>query len=88
VHVNTAKQMLYDFHKWQHGKRPGSVHATYLIYGTKKDEHGASQQQASQDDDVDMMSSMPEPEEEDDVIPVHTLSLVPEHELKGLGTFP
>jgi DNA polymerase delta subunit 3 len=80
--------MLYDFHKWQNGKRPGSVHATYLVYGTKKEEHGGSQPRPSQDDDdVDMMSSMPEPEETDDVIPVFTLSLVPEDGLKGLSGF-
>ncbi|OIW32156.1 hypothetical protein CONLIGDRAFT_678571 [Coniochaeta ligniaria NRRL 30616] len=82
VHVNTAKQMLFDFHKGQNGKRPGSVHATYLVYGTKKDEHASSQPRPSQDDDVDMMSSMPEQEETDDVVPVQTLSLIPENELK------
>lgn len=86
VHVNTAKQMLHDFHKWQNGKRPGSVHATYLIYGTKKDENASTKPQPSQEDDVEMMSSMPEPEDDDDVIPVRTLSLAPEHELKGLIT--
>lgn len=75
--------MLYDFHKWQNGKRPGSVHATYLIYGTKKDEHASTQPQPTQDDDVDMMSSIPEPEEDDDMVPVRTLSLVPEDRLKG-----
>jgi DNA polymerase delta subunit 3 len=75
--------MLYDFHKWQNGKRPGSVHATYLVYGTKKDEQASTQPQPTQDDDVDMMSSIPEPEEDDDMVPVWTLSLVPEDRLKG-----
>lgn len=82
VHVNTAKQMLFDFHQWQNGKRPGSVHATYLVYGTKKDEHASPQPQTSPDGDVEMMSSMPDPEENDDVVPVLTLSVVPEDELK------
>jgi DNA polymerase delta subunit 3 len=77
-------RMLYDFHKSQNGKRPGSVHATYLVYGTRKDEHGGSQPKPSQDDnDIDMMSSMPEPEENDDPVPVLTLSLVPEDRLNG-----
>jgi len=76
--------MLYDFHKWQNSKRPGSVHATYLVYGTKKDELANSQPQRSQDEDVDMMSSAPDPEEDDDVVPVKTLSLVAENELQGL----
>ncbi|KAJ9134547.1 DNA polymerase delta subunit 3 [Coniochaeta hoffmannii] len=84
VHVNTAKQMLYDFHKWQNSKRPGSVHATYLVYGTKKDELANSQPQRSQDEDVDMMSSAPDPEEDDDVVPVKTLSLVAENELQDV----
>lgn len=77
--------MLYDFHKWQNSKRPGSVHATYLVYGTKNDVHATSQPHPSQDRDVEMTSSIPQPEEEDDVVPVHTLSLVPEDKLKGLA---
>lgn len=70
--------MLYDFHHWQNGKRPGSVHATYLIYGTKREE----QTQVNQDGDVEMSSSPPEPEEQE-VIPVHALQLVSESELEG-----
>ncbi|RKU47206.1 hypothetical protein DL546_008175 [Coniochaeta pulveracea] len=76
VHVNTAKQMLYDFHKWQNEKRPGSIHAIYLIYGTKKEE----QDHGSPDGDVEMSSSPPEPEFQD-IVTRHTLQLVPESEL-------
>lgn len=89
VHVNTAKQMLYGFHKWQNGKRPGAVYATYLLYGTKKEDQGVPQSQASQaDGDIDMMSSpmpssAPEPEQTEDVVSVYSLCLVPEDELKG-----
>ncbi|KAK7527058.1 DNA polymerase subunit Cdc27 [Phyllosticta citriasiana] len=36
VHVNLAKQMLYDFHKTQNAKKFGSVHATYLVSGSKR----------------------------------------------------
>jgi DNA polymerase delta subunit 3 len=36
VHVNAAKRMLYDFHTHENAKRPGSVHATYLLAGYKK----------------------------------------------------
>ena len=36
VHVNAAKRMLYDFHAHENAKRPGSVHATYLLAGTKE----------------------------------------------------
>ncbi|KXT08221.1 hypothetical protein AC579_5567 [Pseudocercospora musae] len=40
VHSNAAKQMLYEFHRKQNSKKPGSLHATYLIAGTK---HSRSQ---------------------------------------------
>lgn len=70
--------MLYDFHKWQNEKRPGSVHATYLIYGTKKEEEA----QGNPDGDIEMSSSPPEPEFQD-VVTRHTLQLVPESELTG-----
>ena len=35
VHVNAAKRMLYDFHSHENEKKPGSVHATYLLAGIK-----------------------------------------------------
>lgn len=38
MHCNLAKQMLYEFHCKQNFKKPGSVHATYLITGIKKAE--------------------------------------------------
>lgn len=72
--------MLFEFHKWQNDKRPGSLHATYLIYGTKKpvDE---------EDGDVDMTSSQMSEESppvrfSDDVL-TETLSLVKQEELEG-----
>ncbi|KAI6247549.1 hypothetical protein HI914_04111 [Erysiphe necator] len=37
VHVNTAKEMLFDFHQKQNAKNPGTIHATYLIIGTRQD---------------------------------------------------
>jgi DNA polymerase delta subunit 3 len=36
VHVNTAKRILYEFHAHENGKKQKSVHATYLMAGTKK----------------------------------------------------
>ena len=36
VHVNAAKCMLYEFHEHENKKKPQSVHATYLLSGTKK----------------------------------------------------
>ncbi len=36
VHVNAAKRILYEFHAHENGKKPGSIHATYLLAGVKK----------------------------------------------------
>ncbi|KAL9124797.1 MAG: hypothetical protein Q9217_005916 [Psora testacea] len=33
VHDNAAKRMLYNFHHSQNSKKPGSVHASYIIEG-------------------------------------------------------
>jgi DNA polymerase delta subunit 3 len=35
VRINAAKRMLYDFHTHENAKKPGSVHATYLLAGIK-----------------------------------------------------
>jgi len=71
--------MLYDFHKYQNERRPGTVHATYLIYGVKK----TSKQQNGADGDIEMTSSMPETESHGETAPLFSLSLVAEDILKG-----
>ena len=38
VHVNSAKCMLYDFYESQTKRKPGSLYATYLVAGIKKQE--------------------------------------------------
>ncbi|KAK1700175.1 DNA polymerase subunit Cdc27 [Colletotrichum godetiae] len=76
VHVNTAKGMLYDFHRSQNGMRPGTIHATYLIYGTQ------AVQKVQNDGDVEMTSSPPDVEASEDVV-THSMSLVPGDLLKG-----
>ncbi|KFY28993.1 hypothetical protein V493_02589 [Pseudogymnoascus sp. VKM F-4281 (FW-2241)] len=35
VHVNIAKEMLFEFHQQQNRKKPGTVYASYLIAGKK-----------------------------------------------------
>lgn len=75
--------MLYDFHEWQNVKRPGAVYATYLLYGTKQSDEGASQGQAGKNGDIEMTNSIPEDESASEVVPTLTLSLVPEEHLKG-----
>ena len=74
--------MLYEFHRSQNAKRPGAVHATYLVYGTKTAADGPSARNGS-DGDVEMASSAPEVESLAEVVPTSTLSLVPEEQLKG-----
>ncbi|OCK83591.1 hypothetical protein K432DRAFT_379368 [Lepidopterella palustris CBS 459.81] len=93
VHVNLAKQMLFDFHDKQNAKKPGTVHATYLITGTKRP--GPSQHSNgihSQDGEDSIMqsspymSSMPEQEEVTDVaeevVPVTSIILCRQEELE------
>lgn len=79
--------MLYEFHTLQNEKRPGTVHATYMIYGVKRTAQANGH--SSHDDDVEMTSSPPlalEPAEE---VPQTTLSLVTEDQLSGMAqAFP
>ncbi|KAG7136333.1 DNA polymerase delta subunit 3 like protein [Verticillium longisporum] len=74
VHVNTAKGMLYEFHKSQNATTPGKVHATYLVYGTKS-------AGVQEDGDHEMTSSPPEMDAMGDDVPTHTLTLVHEDRL-------
>lgn len=78
---STLVRMLYEFHTEQNGKRSGSVHATYMLYGIRKtpQTNGHSQQ----DGDVHMTSSPPVLDSAVDDGPVITLSLVAEESLKG-----
>ncbi|KAK3318560.1 DNA polymerase subunit Cdc27 [Apodospora peruviana] len=82
VHPNTAKQMLYDFHKSQNDKRPGAVHATYLVYGIKASGDLSSAPQNGADGDVEMTSSMPEVDSLDNTVPTFILTLIQEQHLK------
>lgn len=63
VHSNTAKQMLYEFHRKQNERKPGRVHATYLLTGTRRVETATQQINggASQEEDTPMQSSPPFP---------------------------
>ncbi|KAI1266992.1 hypothetical protein F5Y18DRAFT_353886 [Xylariaceae sp. FL1019] len=78
VHVNTAKEMLYDFHKWQNDKKPGTLFATYLVSGVK----GSLE---SQDEDVEMTDSQSHDDDLapfSDLVPTNTISLVNESQLE------
>ena len=75
--------MLYEFHRSQNAKRLGAVHATYLVYGTKKAANAPSESQNGADGDIEMSSSAVEVDSLDEVVPASVLSLVPEEQLKG-----
>ncbi|KAH6614107.1 DNA polymerase subunit Cdc27 [Boeremia exigua] len=88
INVSVAKWMLFDFHQNQNAKRANSIHATYLISGTKRpidDTNGTNDRKS---EDVSMrsspfMSSMPEQEErEEKEVPIKksTILLVREEE--------
>ena len=82
--------MLYEFHRKQNSKKPNSVHATYLITGTKHS--GQTNGTNSQEDEEDtvMQSSPPLPsssfqrpeEDEPEVIPTRTIMIVKEENLE------
>lgn len=74
--------MLFDFHNSQNEKRAGTVHATYMIYGTKKAAHTNGHTQHG--DDVEMTSSPPEAVPITEEGPLITLSLVAEENLTGV----
>ncbi|KAI9901451.1 hypothetical protein N3K66_003268 [Trichothecium roseum] len=82
VHVNVAKQLLFDFHQYQNGIKADSVHATYLLHGTKSRPH------PQQDGDVEMASSMPEQGQEEEPlsedVPTTTLTIVSQENLESV----
>jgi DNA polymerase delta subunit 3 len=96
--------MLYDFHRTQNARKPGSLHATYLVAGTRKPEEQPEAQPASNghistsqpDEDVPMSeisflnSSMPDQDgqAEGTNIPVTTITMVKEEELEGMFATP
>ncbi|RDW79197.1 uncharacterized protein DSM5745_06049 [Aspergillus mulundensis] len=93
VHSTIAKQMLYDFHHNENSKKPSSVNATYVLSGVPKPAEPATNGAAvngSGGDDDDIMpsspyisSSMPNPEDESEQVPVSAVLLAREEDLEG-----
>lgn len=50
--------MLFEFHRVQNGKKPGTIHATYLIAGTKRKETPVTIE-VQKDGEDDYMQSSP-----------------------------
>ena len=83
--------MLYDFHKKQTLKKPGSVRATYLVDGipTITKAHSANGP-AGNDEDAYMQSSpvmsssLPQEDSEEYTIPSKSIVLAREDDLQGM----
>lgn len=84
--------MLYDFHQKQNAKKPGSVHATYLLIGRPRPDLSQHTNGTHIQDGADSImqgsppvSSMPEREEtEEEVVPVTKITLATEEKLEGM----
>lgn len=76
--------MLYDFYHNQNAKKPESIHATYLLSGTKRKEEPPANGERKKDDDGDnymqsslfMGSSILSPVEEQSITPTFVLSII------------
>lgn len=83
-------RMLYEFHRQQNGKKPGSVHATYLIAGCRRRRDTTfSRKGLRKDSEDEYMQSSPfrsSPVQQIDDVeesPVLSIMLVKEEDLKG-----
>ena len=83
-------RMLYDFYQQQVGRKPGCIHATYLLCGVRRSPQVPAVQitQAKDDEDEAMQSSpfmrsSADGEEVTETIPVRSVVLVREDELRG-----
>lgn len=87
--------MLYDFHQHQNAKKPGTIHATYLLSGTKRPEDPITLNGGVKKDGEDdymqsspfMSSSMLQPEDGTGESSVLSITLVREENLEG-GNIP
>jgi DNA polymerase delta subunit 3 len=83
-------RMLHEFHCKQNEKKPGSVHATYIITGTKVPSPSQDPQKEDPDGDSVMQSSPPLPPpsssaavpQETEPITIQTMMLVKEEHLE------
>jgi DNA polymerase delta subunit 3 len=82
--------MLFEFHRQQNVKKPGTVHATYLVAGTKCKTPTTTNGNAAKDGEDEYMQSspfrsspVPNSEEVPEDIPVLSITLVREENLEG-----
>lgn len=88
-------RMLYEFHRSQNARKPGSIHASYLIAGAWKPEWATKDAGASNGDTVTSAtdsfgtlpsSSVPEPESQTEQIPTTCFTLVKQEHLESPST--
>lgn len=90
--------MLFEFHRKQNAKKPGSVHATYLITGTRTPQNSQESNGVKTQDSEDAVvqssppipgSSAPQPAEDNaEPTPIRSILLVKEEHLEqAKGTF-
>ncbi|KAI9827268.1 MAG: hypothetical protein M1832_005406 [Thelocarpon impressellum] len=101
IHVNAAKEcvrssprimlivrLLYEFHRQQTAKKPGSVHATYLLGGVRRASGGGIGKEKDGDDEPmrssPFMSRSVQGQEFEGAIPVKSLVVVREEDLEGV----
>ena len=84
-------RMLYEFHTHENKKKPGSVYAAYLLYGTQNAKPSNANGDIHQDgEDITMASSpflsssMPQDEDTTEVPPVKVMTVVREENLEGV----
>ena len=84
--------MLYEFHRQQNGKKPGTIHATYLLSGTKRVELLEVATTLKKDGEDEYMhsspfmnSSIPQSDEGTGAISTLTITLTREEDLDRIA---
>lgn len=79
--------MLFEFHRVQNAKKPGTIHATYLVGGTRRKAAPVAIEVQKDGEDDYMQSSpfvgssMPQPEESAGDPPILSITLTREKDL-------
>lgn len=83
--LTSLSRALFDFHTAQNAKKAGSLHATYLLYGTKTgDGTRLAQNGGSTDEDIDMEDDLLPDYLQSDRVATTTITLVAEENLESM----
>lgn len=75
---------MFDFHTAQNAKKAGSLHATYLLYGTKTGDGTSLQNGGSAEEDIDMEDDLLPDYLQSDKVATTTITLVAEENLESM----